>query len=77
MAQQWRLGHLPYTTVWDNKPIGIYAIFALFQAIFGDRVFAIRIATIVFVSVLAFTVFKISKRSRKTVQPPGLLGRRW
>ena len=28
MAQQWRLGHLPYTTVWDNKPLGIYAIFA-------------------------------------------------
>src|SRR5271168_4541488 len=61
MAQQWRLGHLPYTTVWDNKPIGIYAVFALFQAVFGDRIFAIRFATIVFVSVLAFTVFKITQ----------------
>jgi 4-amino-4-deoxy-L-arabinose transferase-like glycosyltransferase len=61
MAQQWRLGHLPYTTVWDNKPLGIYAIFALFQAIFGDRVFAIRFATIVFISILAFTVFKITQ----------------
>ena len=38
MAGQWRAGHLPYTAVWDNKPIGIYAIFALFQSVFGDRI---------------------------------------
>ncbi len=61
MAQQWRLGHLPYTTIWDNKPIGIYAIFAAFQAVFGDGIFAIRIATVAFVSLLAFTVFKITQ----------------
>jgi 4-amino-4-deoxy-L-arabinose transferase-like glycosyltransferase len=61
MAQQWRLGHLPYTTIWDNKPIGIYGIFAVFQAVFGDRVGAIRIATILFVSLLAFTVYKITQ----------------
>jgi 4-amino-4-deoxy-L-arabinose transferase-like glycosyltransferase len=62
MAQQWRHGHLPYTTIWDNKPIGIYAIFAVFQALFGgQQIFAIRIATVVFVAALAFTVFKITK----------------
>jgi 4-amino-4-deoxy-L-arabinose transferase-like glycosyltransferase len=61
MARQWRLGHLPYTTIWDNKPVGIYGIFAVFQAVFGDRVAAIRIATIVFVGLLAFTVYKITE----------------
>lgn len=60
MAREWRLGHLPYSTIWDNKPIGIYAIFAAFQAVFGDHVYVIRIATVVFISVLAFTVYKIT-----------------
>jgi 4-amino-4-deoxy-L-arabinose transferase-like glycosyltransferase len=60
MAQQWRLGHLPYTTVWDNKPIGIYVIFAAFQSILGERVAAMRFATVVFVSLLAFTVYRIT-----------------
>jgi 4-amino-4-deoxy-L-arabinose transferase-like glycosyltransferase len=60
MAAAWRQGHLPYTTIWDNKPIGIYAIFAVFQAIFGERIAAIRAATVVFVSLAAFTVFKIT-----------------
>jgi 4-amino-4-deoxy-L-arabinose transferase-like glycosyltransferase len=60
MAAAWRQGHLPYTTIWDNKPIGIYAIFAVFQAIFGERIAAIRAATVLFVSLAAFTVFKIT-----------------
>jgi 4-amino-4-deoxy-L-arabinose transferase-like glycosyltransferase len=74
MAQQWRLGHLPYTTIWDNKPIGIYAIFAGFQAVFGDGIFAIRFATVVFVSVLAFTVFKITRELTANRQAAWLAG---
>ena len=61
MAQQWRHGHLPYTTIWDNKPIGIYAIFAVAQAVFGDRVIAIRLAMVLCVSVLAFAVYRITR----------------
>lgn len=60
MAAQWRAGHLPYTTIWDNKPIGIYAIFAIFQALIPG-IAAIRVATIACVAVLAFTVFKITE----------------
>jgi 4-amino-4-deoxy-L-arabinose transferase-like glycosyltransferase len=60
MAEQWRAGHLPYTTIWDNKPIGIYAIFALFLAVFGDHVASIRIASACFVAINAFIVFRIS-----------------
>ncbi len=61
MARAWAQGHLPYTTIWDNKPIGIYAIFAAFQAVFGVHVFAIRLATICSVALLAFSVFKITE----------------
>ncbi|MCB5944961.1 glycosyltransferase family 39 protein [Acidocella sp. KAb 2-4] len=59
MAQQWFAGHLPYTTLWDNKPIGIYTIFLAFQWIFGRNVLSIRIATVIFVAVTAFIVFKL------------------
>ncbi len=60
MAGQWRLGHLPYTTIWDNKPIGIYGIFLLFQAVFGNPVLAMRAATIAAVTASAFAVFRIA-----------------
>jgi 4-amino-4-deoxy-L-arabinose transferase-like glycosyltransferase len=60
MARQWQAGHLPYTTIWDNKPIGIYGIFVLFQTVFGDPVIAIRAATIAAISATAFAVFRIA-----------------
>ncbi len=46
MAEAWRSGHPPYTTVWDNKPPGIYAIFALAESAIGDPVLAIRAAAL-------------------------------
>ena len=60
MAQQWHAGHLPYTTIWDNKPIGIYVIFAAFQAVLPG-VAAMRIATVLCIALLAGTVFRISE----------------
>jgi 4-amino-4-deoxy-L-arabinose transferase-like glycosyltransferase len=60
MAEQWHAGHLPYTTIWDNKPIGIYGIFLLFQSVFGNPVVAIRAATIAAISGAAFAVFRIA-----------------
>ncbi|MDE8349515.1 MAG: hypothetical protein POG74_08540, partial [Acidocella sp.] len=60
MAEQWRAGHLPYTTIWDNKPIGIYVIFLIFIDMFGRNVAAIRLASDVFVTANAFIIFKIT-----------------
>ena len=60
VAEQWRHGHLPYTAIWDNKPIGIYGLFALFQEGFGDRVPSIRVASVLFISIAAFAVFRIA-----------------
>jgi 4-amino-4-deoxy-L-arabinose transferase-like glycosyltransferase len=59
MAQAWRAGHLPYTTIWDNKPIGIYVIFAAFQALIPG-VAAMRVATALCVALLATTIFRIT-----------------
>lgn len=61
MAEQWRAGHLPYTAVWDNKPIGIYAIFAAFQSVFGDRILAMRLAALLAVAATALLVWRIAR----------------
>lgn len=61
IAEQWRAGHLPYTTIWDNKPVGIYVIFALAQTLFGDRVAAIRLAGIAVAALTAFAVYRITR----------------
>ncbi|GLR66778.1 hypothetical protein GCM10010909_14580 [Acidocella aquatica] len=62
MARAWLHGHLPYTTIWDNKPLGIYVIFAAFQAVFGGQVLAMRLASVACVSLLGFSVFKITEQ---------------
>jgi hypothetical protein len=62
IAEQWRGGHLPYTTIWDNKPLGIYGIFLLFQSVFGDHIWVVRLAAAGFISVTAFAVFQITRR---------------
>ncbi|HWA78815.1 MAG TPA: glycosyltransferase family 39 protein, partial [Acetobacteraceae bacterium] len=46
MAEAWRHGHPPYTSIWDNKPPGIYVIFALAESAISDPVLAIRLAAL-------------------------------
>jgi hypothetical protein len=60
MAEAWRAGHLPYSTIWDNKPLGIYVIFAAFQSVIPG-IAAIRVATSLCVALLAWTVFRITE----------------
>jgi len=72
MAEAWRAGHLPYTTLWDIKPIGLFAIFAVFQTIFGDHVYAMRIASIVASAATGFLLCLILRRLDRA---PG--GPRW
>ncbi|MCB8880998.1 glycosyltransferase family 39 protein [Acidisoma cellulosilytica] len=61
MAQQWRAGHLPYTAVWDNKPIGIYAIFAVFQRIFGGGILSMRLAGTSAIVAMALLTWRIAR----------------
>ncbi len=59
-ARDWLAGHLPYTVVWDNKPPGIYAIFAIFQSLIPG-IAAIRLATVFCEALLAWTVGEIAR----------------
>jgi 4-amino-4-deoxy-L-arabinose transferase-like glycosyltransferase len=61
MAQQWLAGHLPYTAVWDNKPIGIYAIFAVFLGVFGDSIFSMRLAGTIAIAAMALLTWRIAR----------------
>lgn len=60
MAEQWRAGHLPYTNIWDNKPIGIYLIFMTFIDLIGRPILAIRLASDLFITANAFILFNIT-----------------
>ncbi len=71
MAQQWWAGHLPYTAVWDNKPIGIYAIFAAFQGIFGDSIFSMRLAGLLAIMGVALLIWRITRHMLRD-HPSGL-----
>jgi 4-amino-4-deoxy-L-arabinose transferase-like glycosyltransferase len=61
VADQWLHGHPPYTVVWDNKPPGIYALFAATLAAFGRSLFPIRALACVAVATSCFFVFRIGK----------------
>lgn len=69
MAEQWRAGHLPYTTVLDNKPIGVYAIFVIFQSLFGDRPVSIRIAGAMAIAATAVMTYRITRHLLRGLSP--------
>jgi 4-amino-4-deoxy-L-arabinose transferase-like glycosyltransferase len=69
MAEQWRAGHLPYTTVWDNKPIGIYAVFAVFQTLLGDTPVGMRVAGVLAIAATAVLVYRIARHLLRDLPP--------
>src|SRR5215831_10674224 len=52
-------GHLPYVTLWDNKPPGTFAFYALLIALFGRDLVGIRFGGTLCVVVTAFLVYLI------------------
>ncbi len=69
MAEQWRAGHLPYTAVCDNKPIGIYTIFAAFQWLVGDTPVAMRIAGVLAIAATAILTARITRHLLRRLPP--------
>lgn len=61
MARSLTEGKPPYTEFFDNKPIGIYVIFALALILFGKSVLSIRIAAWIAVSITSFLLYRIGK----------------
>jgi 4-amino-4-deoxy-L-arabinose transferase-like glycosyltransferase len=69
MAEQWRAGHLPYTTVWDNKPIGIYAVFAMVQTLLGDQPVSMRIAGVLAIAATAILLYRMTRHLLRSLPP--------
>jgi 4-amino-4-deoxy-L-arabinose transferase-like glycosyltransferase len=61
IGQQWLAGHVPHETVFDHKPIGLYALFAAFFAVFGDTIAAIRLMPIAFVGATAWLLARLAQ----------------
>ena len=61
MARSLTEGKAPYTEFFDNKPIGIYVVFALALLVFGKSVLSIRIAAWISVSITSFLLYRIGK----------------
>jgi hypothetical protein len=55
-------GHLPYTTMCDLKPFGLFALFSLFAALPMDGVIASRIAASITVGLTAYLLCRIAGR---------------
>jgi 4-amino-4-deoxy-L-arabinose transferase-like glycosyltransferase len=73
VAQAWLAGNPPYTVIWDNKPPGIYAIFAIAIASLGYSVLSIRILACLFVALTSFFLYKIGSLLARNGQGIGLL----
>ena len=62
MADRWLAGEGLYTTVWDNKPPGIYALFAASQLLFGHSVLAVRISSLLAVASSCYLLYRLGSR---------------
>jgi 4-amino-4-deoxy-L-arabinose transferase-like glycosyltransferase len=57
VADRWRLGEWPYVASYDVKPPGLFAIFALVQAVFGSSLMVIKGIEIAFTGLCAFSLY--------------------
>src|SRR5436190_16333181 len=62
IASQWLSGHPPYTTVFEIKPIGIFAIFAAALGAFGESIASIRLLTVIVVCLTSVVMLLIARR---------------
>jgi len=66
IASQWLGGHPPYTTVFEIKPIGIFAIFAAALGVLGDSIVSIRFITVAVVFLTSVVLLLLAKRLFRT-----------
>jgi len=62
IADAIRNGGMYYSEVIDNKPIGIFLLFALFQKLFGSSIILIRILAATWVALTAGSLFLLHRR---------------
>lgn len=61
MGSAWSDGHLPYVTLWDNKPPLCFAPFALVISVFGKSIVAVRLLGLVCIVGTAVAVWKLGE----------------
>lgn len=71
MGQRLLNGMIPYSEIWDTKPIGITYISGALQYLFGESILMIRLVNAVLHGICAFFVYKIV--SRFNIKFPPLL----
>ena len=60
IADQILQGIPPYVEIWDHKPPGIYFLFALGLTLFGNSILAIRLLTLIAVTITCYLLYLIS-----------------
>lgn len=61
VADRWLDGNPPYTAIWDNKPPGIYLLFAGAIAVLGHSVVAIRILAWIVVTLTCWLLYQLGR----------------
>jgi hypothetical protein len=73
----WRmtLGDLPYVDLWDRKPFGLFAIFALAHALFGPEAIAFQVLAAISAFCGAFLLYRLASEQvdRATATIGGVL----
>src|ERR1700761_1864990 len=62
IAQRWLEGGLPYVAAYDVKPPGLFAIYALAQALFGESLATIKGLEILFTALGGFALYRLARR---------------
>ena len=62
MGKAWVEGHPPYTAIWDVKPPGLLAVFAVLRLFFDPGFVAARAVTGIAVFVSALGLFRLARR---------------
>jgi 4-amino-4-deoxy-L-arabinose transferase-like glycosyltransferase len=66
-------GEVPYTTIWDHKPPGIYLVYGLIQFVLGESIFGLRLAASFAIAVTSYLLYEIGKIVSDGDQKAGLL----
>lgn len=73
IARDFLAGKPPYTEIWDNKPIGIYLIYALGIILFGNSVYSTAIVACIAVALTCFLLYKFGTLIANGQRQLGLL----
>jgi hypothetical protein len=66
-------GEVPYTTLWEHSPPGGFVLFALIEALLGQSVLALRIATWLIVALEGFLLYRLGRATSGGNEAAGVI----